>query len=98
MEKSCRTRATKASPRPIFNFCKYSLTAIACNKLFLKRCYFEEGLSKSHKKLIFFLLKSIPFNEQNHKKQKGPGTSDQSLTRLQSKFRKIPLLVMHYLI
>ena len=31
-------------------------------------------------------------------KQKGPVTSDQLLFRLQNKFRKIPLLVMHYLI
>ena len=31
------------------------------------------------------------------KQQKGPGTSDQLLFRLQNKFRKIPLLVMHYL-
>ena len=30
-------------------------------------------------------------------KEKGPGTSDQSLFRLQKKLRKIPLLVIHYL-
>ena len=35
-------------------------------------------------------------NRQNNQKQKGPGTSDQSLFRLQNKFRKIPLSVMHY--
>ena len=29
--------------------------------------------------------------------QKGPGTSNQSLFRLQNKFRKIPSLVMYYL-
>ena len=27
----------------------------------------------------------------------GPGTSDQSLFRLQNKFRKVPFLVMYYL-
>ena len=31
------------------------------------------------------------------KKEKGPGTSDQSLFRLRNKFRKISLLVMYYL-
>ena len=31
------------------------------------------------------------------KKQKGPGTSDQSLFRLRNKFRKIYRLVMYYL-
>ena len=35
-------------------------------------------------------------NRQNNQKQKGPGTSDQSLFRLQNKFRKVPLLVMYY--
>ena len=30
-------------------------------------------------------------------KTKGPGTSDQSLFKLQNKFTKIPLLVMCYL-
>ena len=31
------------------------------------------------------------------KKQKEPGTSDQSFFRLQNKFRKIPLLVVEFL-
>ena len=39
----------------------------------------------------------VPFNRQDYQKQKETGTSDQSLFRLQNKFRKIPLLVMHYL-
>ena len=57
--------------------------------------YFERGLSKSLKKLtLFFLLNPVPFNEQSYQKQKGPGTSDQSLFRLQNKFRKIPLIVI----
>ena len=30
--------------------------------------------------------------------KKGPGTSDHSFFRLQNKFRKIPLLVIYYLI
>ena len=59
--------------------------------------YFERELSKSLKKLtLFFLLNSFPFNGQDHEKQKGPGTSDKLLFRLQ-KFRKIHLLVMYYL-
>ena len=46
---------------------------------------------------IFFLSNPVPFSRQNYQKQKGPGTSDQSLFRLQDKFRKIPLLAMYYL-
>ena len=59
--------------------------------------YFERGLSKSLKKGNFFLSNPVPFNRQIYQKQKGPGTSAQSLFRLPNKFRKIPLLVMYYL-
>ena len=60
--------------------------------------YFERGLSKSFKKDNFILsFEPSPFNRQNYQKQKGPRISDQSLFRLQNKFRKIPLLVMYYL-
>ena len=66
--------------------------------IILKVRYFERGLSKSLKKGNFiFLSNSVPFNSQNYQKQKGPETSDQLLFRLQNKFKKIPLLVMHYL-
>ena len=41
-------------------------------------------------------LKSY-LNKQSYQKQKGPGTSDQSLLRLQNKFRKIPLLAIYYM-
>ena len=39
----------------------------------------------------------VPLNRKNYQKQKGPGTSDQPLFRLQNKFRKIPLLLTYYL-
>ena len=58
----------------------------------------KEDYQKALKKVtLFFLSNPVPFNRQNYQKQKGPGTSDQSLFRLQNKFRKIPLLVMYYL-
>ena len=44
-----------------------------------------------------FLSNSVPFNGHDYEKQKGPGTSDQSLFWIWNKFRKIPLLVMYYL-
>ena len=46
---------------------------------------------------LFFLSNPVPFNSQNYKKQKGLGTSDQSLLRLRNNFRKNLLLVMYYL-
>ena len=58
----------------------------------------KEGYQKALKKLtLFFLSNPVPFNGQSYQQQKGPGTSDQSLFRLQNKFRKIPLLVIYYL-
>ena len=67
-------------------------------EILLKIRYFERGLSKSLKKLtLFFLSNPVPFNGQSHQKQKGPGTSNQSIFRLQKKLKKIPLLVMNYL-
>ena len=57
---------------------------------------FKEGYQKALKKLItFFLSNPVPFNGQIFLKQNRPGTSDHSLFRLQSKFRKIPLLVIY---
>ena len=58
----------------------------------------KEDYQKALKKVTsFFLSNPVPFNRQKYQKQKGPVTSDQSLFRLRNKFRKIPLLVMHYL-
>ena len=67
-------------------------------EIILKVKYFERGLSKSLKKgNLSFLSNPVPFNRQNYQKQEGSGTSDQSLFRLQNKFRKNHLLVMYYL-
>ena len=58
----------------------------------------KEDYQKALKRVtLVFLSNPVPFNRQNYQKQKGPGTSDQSLFRLQNKFRKTPLLVMYYL-
>ena len=58
----------------------------------------KEDYQKALKKLaLFFLSTPVPFNGQSYQKQKGPVTSEQSLFRLQNKFRKIPLLVIYYL-
>ena len=43
-----------------------------------------------------FLSNSVPFNRQSYQKQKGSGTSDQSLFKLQNKFKNIPLFVIYY--
>ena len=52
-------------------------------ELLLRISVFERELSKAFKKVtLFFLLNLVPFNGQSYKKQKGLGTSDQSLFRL----------------
>ena len=46
----------------------------------------KEDCQKAFKKLtLFFLSNPIPFNGQSYQKQKGPGTSDQSLFKFQNK-------------
>ena len=60
----------------------------------------KEDYQKAFKKLtltLFLLSNPVPFNGQSYQKQKGAGTSDQSLFSLQNKFTKIPLLAMYYL-
>ena len=67
-------------------------------EILLKIRYFVRGLSKSLEKLtLFFLCHPVLFNSQSYQKQKGSGTNDQSLFRLQNKFKKIPSLVTYYL-
>ena len=51
-------------------------------EIILKIRYFERALSKSLKKVNFiFSCEPIPFNGESYQKQKGPGTSGQSLFR-----------------
>ena len=57
----------------------------------------KEDCQKALKKLtLVFLLNQVPFNRQSYQKQKGSGTSDQSLFKLQNKFKNIPLFVIYY--
>ena len=52
----------------------------------LKVRYFEIRLSKALKKSTLVLLPNPAFNGQSYQKQKGPGTSAQSLFRLRNNF------------
>ena len=57
----------------------------------------KEDYQKDLKKLtLFFLSNPAPLNGQSYQKQKRPETSDQSLFRLQNKFKNIPLFVIYY--
>ena len=63
---------------------------------------YKNILNKDYQKLLkkltlLFFLNPVHFKGQSYQKQKGPGTSDQLIFRLLSKFRKIPLLVTYYL-
>ena len=58
----------------------------------------KDDYQKASKQVNYiFSFEPSPFNGQSYQKQKRPGTSNQSLFRLQNKFRKIPLLVIYYL-
>ena len=57
---------------------------IVCKKFFEKLDILKDDYQKAAKKLtLFFLLSPVPFNGQSYQKQKGSGTSDQSLFKLQ---------------
>ena len=57
-------------------------------EIFSKRRYFENLLSKTFKKVNFiFLFNPVPYNGQSY--QKGPGTSDQSLSGYEKNSKKI---------
>ena len=86
MEKSCRKCAPKLAQDPF-------LILLSNPKQPLHADY-----QKAFKKLtLFFFLNPVPFNKRSYKKQKGSGSSDQSLFRLQNKFKNIPLFVIYYL-
>ena len=58
----------------------------------------KEDHQKALKELtLLFLSNPVPFKGQNYQKQEVPGTSEQSLFRLQNKSRKMLLLVIYYL-
>ena len=67
-------------------------------EIFLKKDILKEDYQKPFKKLtLFFLSNPVPFNRRSYQKQMGSGTSDQSLFRLQNKFKKNSLLAINYL-
>ena len=78
----------------ITHFVWYLEKKIRCDieTLPIDRVFNKEDYQKALKKLtLFFLSSPVPFNEKSYQKQKGSGTSAQSLSRSQNKFRKIPL-------
>ena len=64
------------------------------NKIFEKRIM----IIKKPQKINFILsFKPSLLNGQDYETQRGPGSNEHSLFRLQNKFRKILLLVIYYL-
>ena len=83
MEKSCRKCAPKLVPDFFLILVNNPKQPLHRRNSFKIR-YFERRLSKSLKKkpTPIFLPNPVPFDGQSYQKQKGPGTSDQSLFRL----------------
>ena len=90
MEKSCR----KCALRPLFNFAIKAKTVVACKTFFKSKTFYQKAFKKLS---LFFLSSAVPFKEQSYQRQKGSGTGDRSLFRLQNEFRKIPLFVVYYM-
>ena len=98
MEDHAENVLQRLVPDPVLILVNSPKQPLHARNFFLKKDILKEDYQKTLKKLtIFFMSHPVPFNGQNYKKQKGPGTSNQSLFRLQNKFRKIPLLIIYYL-
>ena len=97
MEKSCRKCAQKLVPDPFLILVNNPKQPLHARNSF-KNKYFERLLSKSLKKVnSIFSFKPGHLQWTKLSKTKGARISDHSLSRLQNKFRKIPLLVTYYL-
>ena len=70
-------------PDPFFVLINNQKQPLHAKNSFKNKIFCKEIIKKV--KFIFF-LNPAPFNGQSYQKQKGPGTSDQSLFRLQNKF------------
>ena len=57
----------------------------------------KEILKALKRLTLFFLSNPVPINGQSYQKQKGSGTSDQSLFGSRNMSRKISLFIIYYL-
>ena len=57
----------------------------------------ENYLNVLKRSTLFSHSNPVPFYGQNYKNQKGPGTSHQSIFKLQKIFRKIPFSLIYHL-
>ena len=65
-------------------------------EIYLKIRHFGRELSNKLKKVtLIFTVKYSRFNGVNYQKQKEPRTSDNSLFRLQNKYRKMSLFYIN---
>ena len=69
---------------------KYDIETLSIDGVSEKGHFYRKIMQKmcSKSTTLYFLSNPVPFNRQNYQKQKDSGTSDQSLFRLQNKFRK----------
>ena len=69
--------------RLAFLFWQTTKNSRCMKEILLEIRYFERDYQKPFRKLtLLFLSNPVHFNGQSYQKQKGPGTSDQSLFRL----------------
>ena len=97
MENHAENVHQKLFPDPFFILVNNPKQPLHTRNFFKNKIFWKDYQKPFKKLTLFFLSNPVPFNGQSCQKQKGPGTSDQLLFRLQNKFRKIPLLVMYYL-
>ena len=97
MENYAENVHQRLFPDPFLTFVNNPKKPLHARNSF-KKDILKEAYQKALIKLIsYFLSNPVPFSGQSYLKQKWSGTSDQSLLKLQNKFRKFPLLDVCYL-
>ena len=90
MQKMC----TKVRLKSLVNFGKWQ--PLNAKNSFKNKIFWKRIIKNPEKINFIFYFEPSSFNEQDYERQKGLETSGQLLIRLQNKFRKNPLLLMHY--
>ena len=68
-------------PEPFFILVNNPKQPLDTRNVFKNKIFWEDYKKPFKKLTLFFLSNPVLFNRQSYQKQKGPGTSDQSLFR-----------------
>ena len=86
----------KLAADPFFILLNNSKQTLHAGNSFENKKLWKIIIKKPLKSQLYFFFRTQSLFMDSYQKQKGSGTSDQSLFRLRNKFRKIPLFFIYY--